>query len=414
VICWDICLKKGRKGSLSEGQRELPASDLKIGWSGSPTTCSGRLESTMFSRRTNYGYLRTPLCLHLASDPIALDVHEVKEAKTQRIILDGVKDHLIPHLGEKKTTKEMWDALKGLYEAKNENWKMALQDKLHRARMVKGESVATYFTRVSQVKDELAAVGEVIPDSELVRIALKGFTREWEVFVKCVVGREKLPDWRRLWDDFTQEENREGFQEKALDGANDKNIALVVKGNERKDMSKVKCFACHNTGHYASQCLYNKKKKPESEVVKFAERYEREFSLMTGPVGSGCLAFKDIESWFVDSGASRHMTGLRSVFLDLTEIDSDCRVNCGADPQLAVKWVGRVRFQLELGGLLEVAEVLYIPELTFNFLSVSALDESGFGVVFYGGHVFLYLVGATPDTTVMLGVKYEGLYRLLG
>ena len=61
-----------------------------------------------------------------ASDPIALDVHEVKEAKTQRIILDGVRDHLIPHLAEKKTTKEMWDALKILYEAKNENHKMAL------------------------------------------------------------------------------------------------------------------------------------------------------------------------------------------------------------------------------------------------------------------------------------------------
>lgn len=37
-----------------------------------------------------------------------------------------------------------------------------------------------------------------------------------------------------------------------------------------------------------------------------------------------------------------------------------------------------------------------------------------FGVVFYGGHVFLYPVGATIDTIVMLGVKYEGLYRLLG
>jgi ligand-binding SRPBCC domain-containing protein len=129
-----------------------------------------------------------------ASDPIALDVHEVKEAKTQRIILDKVKYHLIPHLIEKKTTKEMWDALKSLYEAKNENQKMALRDKIHGARMAKGESVVTYLTQVAKVKDELPAVGEVIPDSDLVRISLKGFTKEWEVFVKCVVGRENLPD----------------------------------------------------------------------------------------------------------------------------------------------------------------------------------------------------------------------------
>jgi hypothetical protein len=171
-----------------------------------------------------------------ASNPIALDVHEVREAKTQRIILDGVKDHLIPHLAEKKTSNEMWVALKGLCEAKNKNRKMALWDKLHGARMVKGESVATYLTRVAQVKDELAVVGEVIPDSELVRIALKGFTKEWEVFVKCVVGREKLPDWSRLWDDFTQEEIREGSQEKALDGADDKNVALVARPSARPSM----------------------------------------------------------------------------------------------------------------------------------------------------------------------------------
>jgi hypothetical protein len=140
-----------------------------------------------------------------------------------------------------------------------------------------------------------------------------------------------------------------------MDGADDKKFALVVKGNEKKkNMSKVKCFACHKTGQYASQCLKKKKKKklePEVsasvEIAEFVERYEKELSPMTGPVGSGCLVFEDIESWFVDSGASRHMTGLRSVFLDLTEIDSDCRVNYGASAQLAVKGVRRVRFQLE-------------------------------------------------------------------
>ena len=54
--------------------------------------------------------------------------------------------------------------------------------------MAKGEGVAYFLTRVAQVKDELVVVGEVISDSELVWIALKGFTKEWEVFVKCVVA----------------------------------------------------------------------------------------------------------------------------------------------------------------------------------------------------------------------------------
>ena len=112
------------------------------------------------------------------TNPIALDLHEVKEAKAQRIILDGVKDHRIPHLAEKKTTKDMWDALKNLFEVKNENRKMALKAKLHDTKMGKEERVSSYLTQVAQVKDEFAAVGEVIFDSKLVRIALKGFTKE--------------------------------------------------------------------------------------------------------------------------------------------------------------------------------------------------------------------------------------------
>jgi hypothetical protein len=86
-------------------------------------------------------------------------------------------------------------------------------------------------------------------------------------------------------------------------------------------MSKVKCFACHKTSHYASQCPNKKKKKQEpevstsTEVAEFTEKFEREFSLMTGLSSSGSAEFGDIGVWFVDSGASRHMTGMRSVFL---------------------------------------------------------------------------------------------------
>ena len=122
------------------------------------------------------------------------------------MILDGVKDLRIPHLAEKKTTNDMWDVLKQLFEAKNKNQKMALKDKLHNVKMTKDESVTSYLTRVAQIKDEVAVVGETISDLELVRIALKGSTKKWEVFVKCIVGREKLPNWSRLWHDFTQEE----------------------------------------------------------------------------------------------------------------------------------------------------------------------------------------------------------------
>ena len=76
--------------------------------------------------------------------------------------------------------------------------------------------------------------------------------------MKCVVARENLPDWSILWDDFTQEEIREGSQGSGQkEGANEDNVALYAKSKKKskKDLNKVVCFACSEYGHLASQYL---------------------------------------------------------------------------------------------------------------------------------------------------------------
>jgi hypothetical protein len=40
-----------------------------------------------------------------------------------------------------------------------------------------------------------------------------------------------------------------------------------------------------------------------------------------------------------------------------------------------VRGVGRVRFQLKYGGLLELDGVLFVPKLRVNFLSISTLED---------------------------------------
>jgi hypothetical protein len=193
---------------------------------------------------------------------------------------------------------------------------------MHDTKMGKEESVSSYLTQVAQVKDELATIGELILDSELVRIALKGSTKEWEVFMKCVVGREHLPYWSRLWDDFTQEDIWEGSQSsgKKTDGV-DENVALTTKKNNKgssgRDLSKFRHYCCNQLGHLASHCPKRKKKKKEPEgpetdatetMEDFASKYDKDFSLDTlvSSVGSG--GFGGDIRWIVDSGASCHIT----------------------------------------------------------------------------------------------------------
>jgi hypothetical protein len=61
------------------------------------------------------------------TDPKDLAIHKQKDVKSRRIILGGVKDHLIPHLSRKNSARDMWEALKSLFQSKNENRKMVLR-----------------------------------------------------------------------------------------------------------------------------------------------------------------------------------------------------------------------------------------------------------------------------------------------
>ena len=67
-------------------------------------------------------------------------------------------------------------------------------------RMAKSEGVTSYLTQITQVRDELSAVGEAVGEAELVRTTLNGVSKPWAMFVQAIVGRDNLSSWERLWD----------------------------------------------------------------------------------------------------------------------------------------------------------------------------------------------------------------------
>jgi len=127
-------------------------------------------------------------------EPKELEIFEDLYVKARLIILDGVKDALIPHLSRKNNSHEMWMALQNLFQNKNENRVLVLEDKLNSTKMIKGESVTLYMTRLYQVKDELATIDVTVLDGDMVRVALNGFTEEWKPFIKGIISKEKLPN----------------------------------------------------------------------------------------------------------------------------------------------------------------------------------------------------------------------------
>ena len=96
------------------------------------------------------------------------------EILAMNLIVDGVKDNLIPYISNINSTQEMYEALSELFTIKNIGQIANLKNKLRTIKMKKYDIVSSYFISISRIRDELQAIDEVFPEKELVITTLLG------------------------------------------------------------------------------------------------------------------------------------------------------------------------------------------------------------------------------------------------
>ena len=104
-------------------------------------------------------------------------------AKAKRLIVDGVRDHIVSHISSKGTTKEMWNALATLYQGSSEQQKMFLEEKMRTTRMQKGERIDPFLSKLQVNGDQLAVIGAAPKAIEMDRLALNSVYKDNQVFV---------------------------------------------------------------------------------------------------------------------------------------------------------------------------------------------------------------------------------------
>jgi hypothetical protein len=65
------------------------------------------------------------------------------------IILESIKDHLIPYISHIDSSNKMYDALTNLFSNINIGQVMSLKNELHDMKMNDDESITSYFVRIS-------------------------------------------------------------------------------------------------------------------------------------------------------------------------------------------------------------------------------------------------------------------------
>ena len=124
-----------------------------------------------------------------SSNAPLLDAWKNKETQTRRILLEGVKDHIVSSLHGKATPFLMWKALTDLFQSRSDQRKLALKYKLRKIKMEKGNSIPKYLTKFFHCKDELGSVGVTFYDEDMVILALLGLLKSWHSYEDSKIGR---------------------------------------------------------------------------------------------------------------------------------------------------------------------------------------------------------------------------------
>jgi hypothetical protein len=146
-------------------------------------------------------------------------------------------------------------------------------------------------------------------------------------------------------------------------------------------------------GHYVGQCPNRKKKKggttTTTDEVEFQAQFERECAFLI------CCTLVETTPriWYIDNGASSHMTGVRENFTDLRDTEVRMEISLGDDTIVIVVGRGTITFQRESMPPLSFRDVLYVPGLKKNLISVSTLQDRGLEVSFKGTKVLIHPKG---------------------
>ena len=67
------------------------------------------------------------------------------------------------------------------------------------------ETIQLYFTRVSQIKEQLEVVDEEVDNAEIVLTTLNGLPRSWDSFIQGICARKELVKFSRVCEELSQE-----------------------------------------------------------------------------------------------------------------------------------------------------------------------------------------------------------------
>ncbi|CAL2251278.1 unnamed protein product [Prunus armeniaca] len=362
---------------------------------------------------------------------------EEDDEKTAAILMKDAKA-----LANADSAKAAWELLHGEFHGGDHVRSVKLQNlrrEFEYTRMHDSESLSTYLTRLNDLINQMKTYGEVLSNERLVQKVLISLSKVYDpiclvientksletVELQEVIAILKSQEQRfelhnadateKAFASFTvssKGQNKNATNSgpsKAQKNWNPKGKPWESKGKPQWNNSaqthssstgqeavkphckvcskyhfgecrykgKPKCYNCDRFGHLARECI------AEKAVQKANCASQKEVAGNLFYANCTTTESKPNGDWYIDSGCSNHMTGNVDLLVDIrTNVAGKVQMPTGA--LVNVAGMGSLVIDTT-NGRKYIREVMYLPGLKENLLSVGQMDEHGYCLVFGDG-----------------------------
>ncbi|PKU60575.1 Retrovirus-related Pol polyprotein from transposon TNT 1-94 [Dendrobium catenatum] len=355
------------------------------------------------------------------SDPSAaatLKNWRITDQNLQAALCSTISPPVLPYILHLDTTHEIWQFLENQFQAASRSKVIQLKNELHHISM-KNLSMVQYLTEIKKLVDQIASAGSTIDSEDIILYIFNGLPPAYQSFktyirnsptqirldnLYAMLISEKIhitADAARSSADIVQQAalyanrgrgRRNRGQPPPPQSSNGRSV--------NQQQSAHICQICAKKGHTADVCWHrmNANYTPQSSTAK---------------QNNALVANSDTPSydWYLDSGASSHMTNAADNLTQATTYPGSDGVFIGDGRNIPIAHSGTSILPTPTRKLF-LSNLLHVPDISHNLISISNLvQDNNISVTFDPmGFVFKDL---TTNQPLLRGPCSAGLYRIV-
>jgi hypothetical protein len=370
-----------------------------------------------------------------ATDVDALAAWKLKDSKARSEILLHCGEKQLLSLKPLSTSKAVWDKLKQLYERSNKASQVNLHKQLCHLSMTGNDDVVTFLENWQTVLQEAAIAGCKFDNAQQVMLLLAALPDSWSAFVTTQGGIPTLTFTELISNILQQSAINSSKTESS------KTSAFYVKGKFNKFQNKpnrfqkassllgkpfnqsrrptssptniISCHYCGKPSHKSPECRKKKRDLGTSRSHLNSASSDDPLYMFSAIIPESSSSISTC--WYLDSETSQHMSPIQSLFRDYQVLSNSKTILLGDNSTYHALGFGSVLLKLTTGQSLLIKDILYVPGLAKNLLSVAQITSIGNTIVtFTRDQCVIKTTSPTSHQTMLFRVPKDGNLFSLG